>query len=261
MDITKLNLYQKLVEIRKQALYVQKESKGFNFNYASGESIICLIRPIMDDLGVLLVPDMEVFDFIEIKKGANLVSVPKITISYTWINGENPDERLKTRATFFEDKMAGCQSIGAMMTYAERYFLYKFFQVATGADDIETTYRDNGWSNKIEEPKTVQKVSKEPILVDVVGRGMTGAHADCPIHQQHIDDFVTHCRVQFGPIGVKEDIEGFVKRYADFCKGKLGAFEEKTDFWKKDPETLKADYIRSISKFKKPQAPSATTIA
>jgi len=261
MDITKLNLYQKLVEIRKQVLYVKKDNKGFNFNYASGEDIICAIRPMMDELGILLIPDVESFELVEIKKGANTNSVPKITISHTWINAENPIERITTKATYFEDKMAGCQSIGAMMTYAERYFLYKFFQVATGADDIEKVYKENGWSNKIEEPKTVQRVAKDPVLETVVGRGMTGAHPECPIHQQHIDDFVTHCRVQFGPIGTKEDVEGFVRRYADFCKGKLAAFEEKTDFWKKEPEKLKADYIRSISKFKKPQAPSATTIA
>lgn len=262
MDITKtetkMNLYQKLVEIRKQVLYVQKDSKGFNFNYASGESIICAIRPKMDELGILLIPDMEVFEFIEIKKGANLVSVPKITISYRWVNSENPLENITTKATFFEDKMAGCQSIGAMMTYAERYFLYKFFQVATGADDLETTYRDNGWSNKVEEPRAEQKRTKDPVLVDVVGRGMTASSPDCPIHQQHIDEFVTFCRVILGPKGTKEDVEGFTKRAADFCKGQLRAFEEKLDSYKKNNELLKADYERSMSRFKVKQTAMVT---
>ena len=257
MDITKLNLYQKLVEIRKQVLYVKKDNKGFNFNYASGEDIICAIRPMMDELGILLIPDVESFELVEIKKGANTNSVPKITISHTWINAENPIERITTKATYFEDKMAGCQSIGAMMTYAERYFLYKFFQVATGADDIEKVYKENGWSNKIEEPK---RVTKDPVLVDVVGRGMTASSPDCPIYQQHIDEFVNYCRVILGSKGTKEDVEGFAKRAADFCKNQLYKFEEKLDSYKKNNELLKTDYERSMTRFKKPQD-AATTIA
>ena len=266
MDITKtetkMNLYQKLVEIRKQVLYVQKDSKGFGtITYASGADIICAIRPKQDELNVILQQQVLALDFVSMQKGTSTISVPKIEVIHTWIDGDNPSDRLVTHDFYFEDKMTGSQCIGAMKTYAERYFLYKFFQVATGADDIEKVYKENGWSNKVEETKPEPKrVTKDPVLVSVVGRGLTASSPECPIHQQHIDEFVTFCRVVLGPSGTQEDIEGFTKRAADFCKGKLAAFEQKLDAYKNSHELLKTDFERSMSRFKK-QATSATTIA
>ena len=251
MDIKKLNLYQKLVEIRKQVLYVQKDSKGFgSITYASGFDIICAIRPKQDELNVILKQDVLALDFVSIQKGATTISVPKIEVIHTWIDGDDHSERLVTHDFYFEDKMTGSQCIGAMKTYAERYFLYKFFQVATGADDIEKVYRDNGWSNKVEEPRH----TKNPILVDVVGRGMTASPPDCPIYQQHIDEFVAYCKLILGESVAKEDIQGFAQRAADYCKGKLGEFESKLDSYKKNNTKLVTDFERSMTRFKKPPA-------
>lgn len=136
-----LNLYQKLIEVRKEVLYVKKEQEGYNFKYATTSEILGAIRPKMDEMGLLLVPDIEEFELIRMKRGNGEIQVPMMKISYTWINAENPEEQIKTSGHYFDDKMTGSQGVGSIMTYAERYFLYKFFQVATDKDSPEEYYK------------------------------------------------------------------------------------------------------------------------
>ena len=141
VDPKLLNLHQKLVKVRSATLYVSKSQKGYNFQYAGAAELLAVIRPIMDEMNILLVPNVEEFELIKFKKGNGEIQIPKIVISYTWINADNPSEQLRVTLPFFEDKMTGCQGIGSLLTYAERYFLYKFFQVATDHDSPEEFYK------------------------------------------------------------------------------------------------------------------------
>lgn len=137
----KLNLFQKLVEVRKDVIYIQKDTSGFNFKYANTTELLGKIRPKMDELGLLLVVNMEEFELIPWKKGNMEIKIPHIKISYTWIDADEPEQVVRTNLDFFEDKMSGCQGIGSLLTYAERYFLYKFFQIATDQDAPEEYYK------------------------------------------------------------------------------------------------------------------------
>lgn len=141
VDPKLLNLHQKLVKVRSATLYVSKSQKGYNFQYAGAAELLAVVRPIMDEMNLLLVPNVEEFELIKFKKGNGEIQIPKIVISYTWINADNPSEQLRVTLPFFEDKMTGCQGIGSLLTYAERYFLYKFFQVATDHDSPEEFYK------------------------------------------------------------------------------------------------------------------------
>jgi len=146
-----MNLYQKLIEVRKSVLYVSKGDSGYNFKYANCADLLGVIRPVMDEMGVLLVSNMDSFERIQ-PKGM------QITMSYTWVNAENPAEQLRTTYTFYEEKMTGCQGVGSVLTYGERYFLYKFFSVATDSDAPEKFYKDHGLSAIEEEgPKKKQE--------------------------------------------------------------------------------------------------------
>jgi hypothetical protein len=145
----KMNLYQKLIEMRKAAVYVSKGDSGYNFKYASTSDLLGAIRPIMDDLGVLLVTNMEKFE----RVGTSDAGKPgmTVTLSYTWVNADNPAEQLRSELTFFEDKMTGCQGIGSILTYGERYFLYKALSVATDKDAPEQFYKAHNLSAFAEE--------------------------------------------------------------------------------------------------------------
>lgn len=152
----KLNLYQKLIEVRKEVIYIKQANEGYKFKYASAPEIIGAIRSKMDELNLLLVPDMTEAGLINVDSKHYF----KATISYTWIDADNPEDRLTTSKTYIEDKMTGCQGCGSLQSYAERYFLYKFFQVATGKDDVEKYYKEHGLEAFIEEDEEPSRPAK-----------------------------------------------------------------------------------------------------
>ena len=46
-----MNLYQKLVEVRKSIPYLQKDKRAYNYNYASGTQVLTEVRKKIDNLG------------------------------------------------------------------------------------------------------------------------------------------------------------------------------------------------------------------
>lgn len=139
-----MNLYQKLVEVKKHVEYLKKESKGFQYNYVGSSQVLGSLRDKMNELNLLLVPSVTrtnvVADTIETtdKNGQ-----PKHTATYftevwmdmTWINADQPDER-ETSPWYAQGiDTAGEKGPGKAYTYAEKYFLLKFFNIPTDQDD------------------------------------------------------------------------------------------------------------------------------
>ena len=138
----KLNLYQKLVEVRKGAIYLQKTAKGM-YAYTPGSSFIAALRGAMDKQNLLLVPNMESFELVEVGAGKALSA--KIELSFTWIDADEPSSTLTTRFTYLDKSKGGdCQGVGSVLTYSERYFLCKFFQIATDGDDPDAFVKKHG---------------------------------------------------------------------------------------------------------------------
>ena len=53
-----MNIYQKLIEVRKLVDFLVKDEQGYQYKYVSGSSLLNTIRPKMDELGLLLVTDV-----------------------------------------------------------------------------------------------------------------------------------------------------------------------------------------------------------
>jgi hypothetical protein len=139
-----MNLYEKLVDIRKNIDCFTKDKKGFGYKYVSGAQVLDKIRAKMDELGVLLIPGTpsqsffvhhydKVDDRGEIKKKVDFVVSGPMT--YTWVNAEKPDEREECRWSYYGQQGDISQSFGSALTYSERYFILKFFGVPTDEDD------------------------------------------------------------------------------------------------------------------------------
>ena len=180
MPEKKLNLWQKLVEIRKQVAYIKKEARGFNYNYADGEAVLSRIVPLMNDLNVLLKSEVvqvqpQVWhgkDKYGKDKDEMLYVVP---MTMTWINADNPEEREECQWAG-----TGCngeeKGYGSALTYAERYFMLKFFNIATGKDDpdnYENTTRNHQEATTQPvaatngtEPATAEWISKAPAQLE-----------------------------------------------------------------------------------------------
>src|SRR5690625_470321 len=99
-----MNLFQKLVEIRKEIDVFTKDTKGFNYSYVSGSQVLAKIQDKMNELGVLLYPEMKelehsTYDYQQYnKKTKQMEDRTDFVISgnmrYVWQNAEKPEEKI-----------------------------------------------------------------------------------------------------------------------------------------------------------------------
>jgi hypothetical protein len=126
-----MNLYQKLVEVRKGVEYLQKDTKGYNFKYVSGSTVLGTLRKKMDELGLILVPSITEY---AIELFGNKPAI-KCKMLFTWVNSDAPEDRLEIPFCAFGSQNDISQAFGSALTYSERYFMLKFFNIPTDDDD------------------------------------------------------------------------------------------------------------------------------
>jgi hypothetical protein len=143
-----MNIYQKLIEVRKTVPYIQKADSGSQYQYTGSSRVLAAVVDKMNEVGLLLVPSVTGHKLnespIEIKDSAG--NVTKRTTTYftelemtmTWINAEKPDEQIVSGWYGQGVDIAGEKGVGKALTYAEKYFMLKFFNIATDKDDPDT---------------------------------------------------------------------------------------------------------------------------
>jgi hypothetical protein len=136
-------LHSKLVEIRRSVEYLQKTERGNQgAMYVDPAVLIQRIRSKMDEHQILLVPSL--LDCIIVQISDPTKNNPdakswlfKSPMAYTFICAESGETLVVpwflTGKHLQDPAMAG----GAALTYYERYFLLKFFQIPTSKDDPE----------------------------------------------------------------------------------------------------------------------------
>lgn len=138
-----MNLLQKLVEIQKSVRALGKNSSAgvgaSAYQYVSGSKVLDFIRPKMDELGILLVQQIDSIENERIdyntKNGVKSELLSKVDMTFTWIDAESGD---KLSIPFGANGMNNWdKGLGSALTYAERYFLLKFFHIATDEDDVD----------------------------------------------------------------------------------------------------------------------------
>jgi len=157
-----LNLYQKIADVKANIDGFTKDTKGYQYTYVSGSQVLHKIRAKMIEHNLLLVPRVNNFSWKEIQvlvKGQlkpNLLVETELT--YTWINADNPDERLECPFYAIGHQDDASKAYGTALTYAERYFLMKFFNIPTDDDDADAKQKREKYSKP------------EPITQDMVGQ-------------------------------------------------------------------------------------------
>ncbi len=168
MSEEKMNLYQKLVEVRKTVPYLQKTTEGYKYKYVAGADVLAPIVTKMNELGLLLIPEILEYkttyerykDFND--KGKEITVENRIVeakMNMKWINADKPDEILIVPFLLFGEQNDISKAFGSALTYSERYFLLKFFNISTDEDDPDTR---QGKKNDKEKEKT----KKEPSELD-----------------------------------------------------------------------------------------------
>lgn len=166
-----MNLYEKLVEVRKEITFFKKDTKGYNYSYVSGSQVLAKVKNTMDTLGLILVPSVDhanskyqIFEYDTVdrynKQKHNIEYIITAPMTYTWINAEAPSERLEIPWSLYGQQEDISKSLGSALTYSERYFLMKFFNVPT--DDLDPDMKQEYIQNN--EIKTEVKDTKTDIV-------------------------------------------------------------------------------------------------
>lgn len=148
-DFSKLNVYQKLAHVRQKAPYIQKSKRGQQYSYVGSSDVLAALNAVINQVGLILKPEIvahqvreshdEVWKADKVKKEP----VPKKRTTYftelelvmTWVNIDNPSEIVACSWYSQGVDIEGEKGVGKALTYAEKYFLLKFFNIATDDDD------------------------------------------------------------------------------------------------------------------------------
>jgi len=139
----KLNIYQKINEIRKAVDYIQKDKSvstgGGSYRAVSHDQVTAILRQHLIEFGVLCVPTLIA------SKANDRVGDAKqfrydATYSFDFVNCDKPEEKLsiviEAHAMDNADKAPG-----KAISYAKKYAVLKLFEIETGEDE-ESRYQE-----------------------------------------------------------------------------------------------------------------------
>lgn len=170
-----MSIYKKLHKIQAHILGLRKDKDGTNYRYVTGDKLLGYVKPLMNELGLILKQEIISIDnerqnyhtsFSYDKETKTWNGKPKseilskVMMRFTWVDvetGEKDENLFGANGQNDWDK-----GVGSALTYGERYFLLKFFHIATDEDDI-----DNPERKKEEEEEIVLKISKAQTRKDL----------------------------------------------------------------------------------------------
>ena len=207
------HIIQALNSVMKDVSYVQKssENKFHGYKYASEASLLESLRPAMIQHGLILIPS--VGNVSPIDQHGNTMLTVEYTLAH--VSGEIwPDKIIAVGCGNDKSKSGsvGDKGVYKALTGANKYLLFKLFQIETGDDPekdegappVQTVPNNAAPPKKVSEaPKTKSKTGPEPIV--------------------YADNFVP----------TAEDLDKYVKVFVEalvFAKTE----KEVRDFWKQE---------------------------
>lgn len=138
-----MSIYKKLLKIQKSVKGLSKDKKSHNYDYVTGNKLLSFIKPLMDDNGIIL--KQEVTEIInerqdyKTKYGEKSEILTKVMMRFTWIDCESGETDVNLFGANGQNDWE--KGLGSALTYAERYFLLKYFHISTDEDDIDNPNR------------------------------------------------------------------------------------------------------------------------
>jgi len=131
-----MELAEKLLEIRKTVVSLNKGSRNehFKFDYVSSNQVLSAVRLEMDKHKLLLLPSIEKTHMT--LQGNKIIT--ELWLVYSWHDIE-ADKSFFSCNWYAQGVDSGEKGVGKALTYAEKYFLLKFFNIATDADDPDAS--------------------------------------------------------------------------------------------------------------------------
>lgn len=135
------NIDYKLQEIKKEVMIMQKNKDGYGYSYVDEESLLLKINNLMIELDLTLTPKFvprtlysEQVNYKD-KKGNECTDIlTRSEMNFVWKDISTGEEKIIPWAMLGQQSDAS-QSLGSGLTYSNRYFLLKYFNIATSKDD------------------------------------------------------------------------------------------------------------------------------
>ena len=184
-----MSIYKKLFEIQKQVKGLSKDKKSYSFSYVTGNKLLSFIKPLMDKQGLILKQevlsiDNERMDYTT-NRGAKSEILSKVMMRFTWIDIETGETDINLFGANGQNDWE--KGLGSALTYAERYFILKYFHIATDEDDIDNPER--------KPQKPIQEVKKPipKVYTDCKTKEELRAFyvAQTPEQQEALKDLIT----------------------------------------------------------------------
>lgn len=189
-----LNLYQKLAKIRKPVEVMQRNKSGFGYKYVTDTELLAKISGLMDKYGVSLIPrivpnstSVLPYSYEKTKAGKTEI-VNEILVhgdmQYIWVNNDNPEEKIIVDWAMVGHQGDGSQGFGSALTYSMRYFLLKYFGVATPEDDPDS------WRAKQRAAEKEEEIAVAKGIIETVHGIVTEFLAKNPDKQTEVKKLV-----------------------------------------------------------------------
>lgn len=168
-----LNIYQKLAKIRRPVEVIKKNKSGYGYKYVTEEEILSKISGLMEKYGVSLIPNIihgttQVIPYHYMKTKIDKTGkayeehcnemLIQADMEWIWVDNENPENRIIVPWVLVGQQGELSQSFGSALTYASRYFMLKYFNVATSDEDPESFYLKKKEAEKREELMVVEGI-------------------------------------------------------------------------------------------------------
>lgn len=137
----KLNVYQKIIEIKKFAKSFKKNGKGFGYKYIKSQDVYTVITSKMNEIGLLLLPISSVnkksytYQYLNERGEQKTDFVVEGDLVYAWVNAETPEDRHIINFEYYGQQSDISQAYGSGLTYSERYILLKSLGLPTDEAD------------------------------------------------------------------------------------------------------------------------------
>ncbi len=145
--MSNLNLYQKIVEVRKAVNGLSKDKEGYKYQYVTGNQILAKVKETMNQHNLLLIPatkvgEWDLFNYTNSNGQEKTDFVVRGEMRYTWINGDNPEENMEVAWAYYGQQDDISKAYGSALTYSERYFWLKVLGLPTDDDDPDGNQGD-----------------------------------------------------------------------------------------------------------------------
>lgn len=135
------SLDEKLQVIKSEVDIMKKNKDGYGYSYVDEESILLKINSHMIKLGIKLTPQLvpgtlhtEVVKYVDKKKNEVTDILVTSEMEFIWKDIAT-GETIKVPWGLVGQQSDGSQAFGSGLTYSNRYFLLKYFNISTSQDD------------------------------------------------------------------------------------------------------------------------------